>query len=183
MKTFLYTLIVITLYSCSATRQTATPAEIEALERIANSKTFYIDSDWAYPQLTNALSQALTSRLLQPGDTPSAISLIGNGNFIRIKGDSVTTHLPYYGQRQLQVGFGDRGAIKLNTTIQNLKVKTHKDNSKIFEFSADYESEQIDVFIRIFSNLTTEVVLDSPSRRPIRYSGAVKPLGQTDLNT
>lgn len=186
MKFSIVTLFVITLaftVSCKSSKTSVSASQIEALDALVNSKTFYIESDWAFPQITNAFSQILASQLLPPGDNSGAISLIGNSNFLNVKVDSVTSYLPYFGQRQLQVAYGgtDTG-INLEGKLRNYKVKTHKDHSKTISFSANNRSEDTDVFIRIFPNLKVDISIYSPSRRAIRYSGTVVKAPQSQIS-
>lgn len=164
---------------CKSSKSTLTPAQVESFNNLVTSKAFEIESDYAYPRVTNAMSQILNSQLfIANGSNASVVNLIGNANFLKIKGDSVFSYLPYFGERQMQIDYSaaDGGAIQLKSVMKDYKVEQNKDDSKTISFSASSNNENFDVFIRLFQNLSSEMVLNSVSRFSIRYQGKVSPL-------
>ncbi|GAL72114.1 hypothetical protein JCM19302_72 [Jejuia pallidilutea] len=163
--------------ACKSSKDTITPEQLATFNKLVASREFTIDSDWAYPQVTNAMSQVLNSQLLGPGNNVNAINLIGNANFLTIKGDSVMSYLPYFGERQMQVAYGGTdGAIQFNGIMKDYSVKDNKDKSKTLTFSADSNGENFNVIIKLFQNLKSEIILNGTSRFSIRYSGDVQPI-------
>ncbi|WP_170251788.1 DUF4251 domain-containing protein [Aquimarina intermedia] len=171
MKRILFLIgICIILLSCKSSKSTA--AQIETLDDIIQSQKFTIESTWAYPQLTNAVQQVLNSGLMLPGNTANSISLIGNSNFLTISGDSISSFLPYYGERQMQIDYSGRdNAIQLNGTINAYQATKNKDNSYSINFEAKNNSENFQVFLKLYPNLKANLILNGNSRFPIRYSG------------
>lgn len=177
MKQVYYILILVFFYvfSCVSSKSTASPKQIEALADLINNKKFSIESNWAYPQATYAMQQVLNSRLLQPGNNANAISLIGNSNFLTISGDSISSYLPYYGERQMQVQYGGGdSAIEFNGLMEDYKTIKNENESYTISFKTKSKSENFNISIVIFPNLRSEIILNGTTRFTIRYSGTVK---------
>lgn len=167
--------MVFTLFSCSSSKNTTSNSQIEALNTLVENKNFSIESNWAYPQTTNALQQVLNSGLLPLGSGSGNINLIGNSNFLRISGDSISSYLPYFGERQMQIDYGGRdSAIEFNGIMENFKSKKNSDNSYSMSFKATSNNEIFNVYIKLWPKLKSDIVLNSPSRFTIRYSGDVE---------
>ncbi|TBN06610.1 DUF4251 domain-containing protein [Hyunsoonleella flava] len=168
------------IISCKSSKVQLSPEEEKQFRDLVASQEFTVESDWAYPQLTNAMTQVLNSMLMWPNNNGGAINLIGNANFLTIKGDSVTSYLPYFGERQMQVGYGGTdSAIEFNGVMEDFKVEEGKNNRKIISFSAKSNAENFNVIITLFPNLNSEIYLRSPSRFFIRYTGNFGPITKT----
>lgn len=171
---FYSVLFAFVLVACKSSKETISPSQIEALNTLVSSQKFTIESNWAYPQVTNAMSQILTSQLMAPGSNTSAINLIGNANFLTIKGDSITSYLPYFGERQMQVAYGGTdSAIQFNGIMEDFKVEEGKNNRKVISFKADSNSENFNVIITLFPNMKSQIMLRGASRFFIQYTGDV----------
>ncbi|MFI1744006.1 DUF4251 domain-containing protein [Thalassobellus sediminis] len=178
MKLINYYLFIITLafISCATSKNNTTDAEKKALSKLIEKKQFTIKSDWAYPQVTVAMQRALNSGILQPGNSAGNINLIGNTNFLTISGDTITSFLPYFGERQTQIDYGGGdNTIKFSGLIKNYKVIKNKNQSYDITFNAKSNNESFNVYIKLRPNLSSELVLNGSSRTSIRYTGAVKP--------
>lgn len=170
-------LLIIATTSCKSSKSVASQAEIDALQTMVANKQFRIVSDWAYPQVTNAMQQVLSSGLLQPGSAGGGINLIGNTNFLRVSGDSITSYLPYYGERQMQVAYGGGdSAIEFKGLVENYKAVQNEDHSYTISFEAKSNSESFNVYIQLSPNLNSYMTVNGTSRHTIRYSGEVKPI-------
>lgn len=171
-------ILFLLVVSCNASKSTATQEEIEALDSLVIGKRFVIESSWVYPQMTNAMQQISNAGILGPGNNAGSISLIGNPNFLKIAQDSISSYLPYFGERQMNVGYGmgnDGGSIKLKGLIKNYKIEKNKDNSYNISFDADNKNENFSVYLRLFPNLNSTIRINSSSRFSISYQGQVKP--------
>lgn len=171
---FIFVLMLLVV-SCKSSKAKFSPQEEKQFDDLVASQEFTIESDWAYPQVTNAMSQVLNSRLMWPNNNAAAINLFGNANFLTIKNDSVFSYLPYFGERQMQVGYGgtNDSAIQFNGLMEDFKIEEGKYNSKILSFTAKSNSENFNVTIRLFPNLKSEMFLRGASRFFIRYTGLV----------
>ncbi|KJD32854.1 hypothetical protein PK35_07695 [Tamlana nanhaiensis] len=176
MKWFNYSTLVFVLlvFSCKSSKNTASDAQIKALANLVENKTFFIESNWAYPQTTNAMQQVLNSGILQPGSNANSINLVGNSNFLKVSGDSIYSYLPYFGERQMQVAYGGGdSAIEFNGIMENYKIVKRKDQGYNITFNAKSNAESFNVFITLWPSLKSNMSLNSASRFPIRYSGDV----------
>ncbi|MEN3324055.1 DUF4251 domain-containing protein [Mariniflexile soesokkakense] len=170
-------LFIIAITSCKSSKPTINQTEIDAFNAMVANKHFRIESDWAYPQVTNAMQQVLSSGLLQPGSAAGSINLIGNSNFLRISGDSISSYLPYFGERQMNVAYGGSdSAIQFKGLVENYKAIQNNDNSYTINFEAKNNSENFNVFIKLSPNLNSNITINGTSRNTIRYSGNVKPI-------
>lgn len=170
-------LFIIATTSCKSSKSITSQAEIDALHTMVINKQFHIESDWVYPQVTNAMQQVLSSGLLQPGSAAGGINLIGNYNFLRISGDSITSYLPYFGERQMQVAYGGGdSAIEFKGLVENYKAVQNSDHSYTINFEAKSNSENFSVYMRLSPNLNSDMTVNGTSRNVIRYSGAVAPI-------
>lgn len=177
MKSFqiIILLVVISFFSCKSASSKASDAQIKTLKNLVESKRFKIESDWAYPQTTRAVQQVLNAGLIQPGSTSGAINLIGNPNFLTISGDSITSYLPYFGERQINVSYGGKdAAIQLDTNIENYKISNGKHGSYIISCNAESKSEHFNIIIELFPSLKSNIRLIGATRNPISYSGRVE---------
>ncbi|MFV0540253.1 MAG: DUF4251 domain-containing protein [Aestuariibaculum sp.] len=177
MKHLLLLLLLIVLVSCGTSKNTTTQAEIDALSSLILGKAFNIESDWAYPQATMAMQQV--SGLLGPGNNAGSINLTTNSNFLKIKGDSVYSYLPYYGERQMNVGYGGTdSSIEFKGLMENYSERTGKNQSVIIAFDAQNSSnaENFTVTITLWPNLNSQIYLNSISRNSIQYIGRVEVL-------
>lgn len=167
-------LVAITVLSCGSSKP-VTQAQMDALDQLVQNRHFSIESDWAYPLTTGAVQQVLNSGLLPPGSSSGSINLIGNSNFLTVSGDSITSYLPYFGERQMNVDYGGTdNAIQLKGTMEHYQAEIDKDHNYRVTFKANSKSEQFDVYITLTPRLKSTIVINSATRHPIRYSGTVE---------
>lgn len=172
---FILAFVVINIISCNSTKTIKNNSQATKLDSIVETQEFTIISNWAEPQLTNAMQQVLSSGLMSPGSTAGNISLIGNHNYLTISGDSIKSHLPYFGERQMSIGYGGGdSAIEFKGLMQNYKVKKIKKNAYLVTFTAKSNSENFNVSIQLFPNLKTSIHLSSGTRHAISYTGEIK---------
>lgn len=166
--------LIFLLCSCASSKPSASVEQIAALSSLIKSQEFSIESDMVYPRATNATQQVLNSGILPPGNNAGAISLIGNSNFLKISGDSISSYLPYFGERQMQVQYGGGdSAIQFDGIMESYSVEKGKHESYLIKFQAESKSEQFNGTITIFPNMKTEIFLNGNSRFSIRYSGDI----------
>lgn len=176
MKKLIIILMVcgFTHIACKSSEPVLTEAEMNAFNLLIEKRAYRIESDMAYPQVTAALQSVMNSSLAPLGSSASAISLIGNPNFLEIKEDSISSFLPYFGERQMQVGYGtDDSAIQFDGLVENYKAELSKKNTYDVSFEAKSKSEKFNVNIIIFSNSKADISISGGSRLAIRYSGKI----------
>ncbi|WP_109300933.1 DUF4251 domain-containing protein [Aquimarina sp. AU474] len=167
------------LISCSSSKDIVAPTEkSRALDALVKEKAFQIDLNWAYPLATGTLNRIANSGLLPPGSTASSISLIGNSNYFKMHGDSITMDLPYYGERQLAGDYDtSKNGIKFKGVPENFEIqKNEKKQSYEMSFFIKNDRESSRVIITLFPNHIANININSSHRTPIRYKGDMKPL-------
>ncbi|XMO86263.1 DUF4251 domain-containing protein [Algibacter sp. AS12] len=170
---FLYLILVFTMVlSCKTVK--FSESEIQTFDNLIASKNFTIESDRAYPLITNAMQQVLNSGIMRPDNAGGVISLIGNYNFLTIKGDSISSHLPYFGERQMGVDYGGGdSSIELEGLIKDYNVTEGKNNTYTITFDAKSKGEKFKGQIVVFPSLKAEIQISGNSRNSISYSGAL----------
>ena len=181
-KMYVYPIVIMLVFAaCKSSKSSATPEQINIFNELVSSKEFTIESEWAYPQMTNAMTQVMNSSLMWPRNNAGTISLIGNPNFLTIKGDSVKSYLPYFGERQMQVAYaGTDSAIQFDGLMKDFTIEEGKNNTKIISFKAKSNNEGFNVVITLYPNLKAEMGLQGSSRFFIQYRGDVMPLPKAE---
>ncbi|WP_233268495.1 DUF4251 domain-containing protein [Cellulophaga sp. L1A9] len=165
------------LLGCSTTNKTiaATPKS-KALDKLVVEKKFLIISDRASPMTTSSMNALANSGLLGPGNSPGAINLIGNTNYLRIKGDSIKARLPFFGERQIGGGYNsnDTGISFENipTAYEHVKNNSTQIHTVKFKISGE-TNEQYTFTVLLFPNWTTEIRVNSSQRTSIGFRGTV----------
>ncbi len=173
----LFFISAIFLLSCSAGKQIdlATVQNPSEVQKMILNKNFECIADYANPTTSNELNQIANSNLLGAGNSAGRISLLGNTNFLLVKGDSVNAYLPYYGTRQVTAGIGkDKNAIKFEGLAKNFKSSYDEKNERTrVTFSAENGTETFDILMLIFNNKRTDITVNSSQRNAISYDGYV----------
>ncbi len=176
-KGLLLFLTVLLAYACGTGKQAVTNEGNTILDDWVANREFAIASEWARPQPTTGMVAVSNAGLLGPGNTLGSISLIGNPNYFRVQGDSVSAYLPYYGERQIGGGYNSNRRIEFNGVPANLKItKDPKNKGYRMQFSIKEDSETYQVNVRLFPNLTSRMSVTSTHRFVIRYDGKIKEL-------
>ncbi len=172
-------LLVVVLIGCKTSSKTATSqAQLQYLQELVASKSFRIESNWAMPLMTSSMNSISNAGLFPVGSSGSQINLIGNSNFLRVEGDSVSAHLPYFGERQMGAGYSNNtSAIQFKGVPENYKVvEDEKSDSKEISFNINNKTEGFRVHISLYPDLSSNINVNSTSRFSIRYRGEVKPI-------
>lgn len=162
--------------SCSSSKQVYSDKEMESLHTLVKSRSFEIRSNWTYPLPSNSLNSIANAGLFPPGNNANQISLIGNTNFLRIKGDSIKAQLPYYGERQISSNYGgtDTG-ILLDGLVKDLTLDFNENKNRYeLRFQANQDIENYQIAINIFANKQASININSTHRTNIAYRGDIK---------
>jgi hypothetical protein len=171
----LFVIAISLLGSCGSSKATYTSDDINALRELVDSKSFEIESNWAYPLPTVGFNSIANAGLLPPGDNATQINLIGNPNYLRIEGDSIKASLPYYGERQISSNYGSANVgILLNGTVKDLAVAFNEKKKRYeLRFQANQDTENYQVAINLFPNKQATMNINSTHRTNISYRGVV----------
>ncbi len=165
------------LWSCGSTKSaesiTMKNQQFAALKELVATKSFVVAVESAYPLQTYAVMQVTNALLQNTGNTGSRIPLIGNGNYIKIKGDTVQAELAYYGEVRMvsslnprDSGINFEGVPSTFDVTENEKKQTIK-----LEFEIKSKSDLFSVIMQLYANKRAIVFINSMTRTSIRYEG------------
>ncbi|TWO33001.1 DUF4251 domain-containing protein [Seonamhaeicola sediminis] len=167
---FMFSIIII---GCSSRKQlTATADKMEKIHAIVKMDTINIISNWANPLNSNMIAN---TGLLPVGSTAGNISLIGNANYFKIIGDSVSIYLPYYGEWRFAPPYGARETgISFDGKPKEYKQTFNKKKNKYeYYFELKNNAEIFQINLTLFPNLNTDIHVNSNLRAYIGYRGEV----------
>ncbi|TXD84058.1 DUF4251 domain-containing protein [Subsaximicrobium wynnwilliamsii] len=172
---YCFVFIALSLFACGSSKSTATPAEIENLKKMVEQRAFEIESDYAYPVTTTALMSLQNAGLFLDGSNASSVSLIGNPNYLRVKGDSVFAELPYFGEVQMPSYPSRDNGIHFKTLLEDYEAnQNEKSKAYDLKFGANGTDESYNVFITLFPNGRSSIRISGSKRNSIEYTGEVK---------
>lgn len=136
------------------------PDDFDDLKKLISSGDYEIENQWAIPQ------------------NGTMIDLVGNSNFIRFRGDSVSLFLPYFGVRHSGGDYGGRDiGIRYEGPIHEIEISEDLTREKVFvQFEGIQGSEIHDFRITLFSNGKSNTDVNSSERNSISYRGTVRSL-------
>ncbi len=167
------------LVACGSATIDSTVSD-ELLETMITKKSFEIISQSATPQSTTAFNAVANSGLLAPGSTSGLINLIGNTNYLKVHGDSITAYLPFYGERRMGGSYGTKGAgIEFDEVPTNYEIKKEKKNAREIRFTVKDKENKTEVYrvlIYIYPNLNATININSTHRTFMLYRGTASEL-------
>ena len=148
------------------------------VEKAVQQKKVHLKMEWANPLNTMALNTIATSGLLPPGNNGSQINLIGNTNYLKMKGDTLTGYLPFYGERRLGGGNGRDIQIEFNDKAKDLTIKRNEIKNR-FEINGiisdkNRPTESYQVYTEIYANGKSRTTINSSDRTVISYIGTLQ---------
>ncbi len=162
------------VYSCGSTSDLpAAGISQEELRELFSGKSYEIRADWAFPLMTQGITQVANSGLLLPGSNANRIDLMGNSNYFRVEKDSVFISLPYFGERQIGGGYGNRD---VGFTYEGIPLsyeqKKQVDRDRyVVEITVRDQIETLVFNLFLFPSGKADINVNSSHRSSIRYSG------------
>ena len=181
MKTLIFTMLTLVLISCGSQADATSNPE---LNDWVNERNFTIESDFAMPMTSTAVNAVLSSGILGPGNTSNQISLIGNYNYLTIKGDSIKADLPYFGERQMGGGYNTlETGITIDGLLKNYEVETRKGMYVIRFGARDTQgNESYNFTINLSPSLYANMSINSTQRTNIQFRGTVEAVKEDDAD-
>ncbi|MGB5818402.1 MAG: DUF4251 domain-containing protein [Saonia sp.] len=175
MRSLLLLLGVLVLGCGTSPKTTVPTAESKMLDEMVFQNAFQIESDWAMPLMTNSLNSIANSGLFPPGSNANRITLVGNDNYLKVNGDSISVYLPYFGERQMGGGYNSDGsAIQFKGIPEDYRIVQNKRKKRReIRFKMKKNTETFVVTVMLFPNLTSNINVNSSHRFPISYSGTI----------
>jgi len=185
MKTLESALVVfMLLISCTSTK-IVTDTQQKELISWGNERSFEIRSYRALPMPTVAFNAVANSGLLAPGNSANNIDLIGNSNYFKMKGDTISAHLPYFGERRFGGNYGGTdGGISFDGVPDSKEITWNTKKQRVemrFKIKQERDNENYDILIFLFSNHTTRIDINSSERTSISYVGHIEALETKEL--
>ena len=162
--------VLLVLNGCGSAWEPISNAEWDRLERIVTERNFNIEAQWAEPLPDNSLNNLANAGLLPPGSTASRINLIGNANYLNMRGDSVKTQLPYWGERQTVQAYGRTEGISFSGLAEDIRSsKNEKQQYYDLDFNLRNKSEILQCTLRFYAGKRVLITVQSNQRNQIRY--------------
>lgn len=182
-------LALLLFWSCRSTKNdlvnNSKESQLIQLKELVASRSFKFKADTAYPMQTYDMMQVTNALLRNTGNTAGRISLMGNGDYITVKGDTVQAELAYFGERRMgfnidpqDIGIHFEGNPSDYVVIENTKKKTLN-----IEFKTKSKTEQYDVIMSVYPSKSATVYISSTNRTSMRYDGEIVKLDETDKTT
>jgi hypothetical protein len=150
-------------------------SQFEALKTLVATKSFIFNAETAYPMQTYAVMQVTSALLRNTGNAPGRISLTGNGDYIKIKGDSIQAELSYFGELRVvssmdprDSGINFKGVPSAFDVAENEKKQTIR-----LEFDIRAKTEPFSVIMQLYPNKRVTIFVNSINRTSIRYDGTI----------
>ncbi len=173
--------IVLVLSSCSSAKTPATPEQLAQLQSLVESRNFTFEADFALPQTSQAYINAANPTVARAGgNSLSRISLRGEGYFLRIKGDSVASYLPYYGVRDNFSEYGRPDGIELDSELEDVKLDKKSSGAYQMRFFARRKTERFQITLDLFPGGKANMSVYSGQRDAIRYEGRAVSTSELD---
>ncbi|AUC14905.1 hypothetical protein BTO06_07035 [Tenacibaculum sp. SZ-18] len=183
---FLFFFCISCLIGCSSAKKVVSEEQKRIVEKLVTTKTFKIDSEWAYPTVTSSMISAQNAGMFPNNSTASMIDITGHNQYFEFKKDSVRASLPYYGERQMGAAYSrsNGGGIEFNDVPENYsmtktKAGDYKISFKIKDKNASTETYNINLLI--YNNMSAKINVFSSSRFKIEYRGKLKELDTKDI--
>jgi len=175
-KILIFSFLAVFFWACGATQKIVEPNT--ELETMIMEKSFEIQARTAQPQPTQAMTQIANSGLIQQGNSINRIDLGGTGYYLKVKGDSVSANLPFWGERRMGGGYNTRNSgINFDGLAKNFEtIKNEENASYIVKFSVSDKTEIFNVTANISNNTSSLITIWSSHRNQIRYSGNTRAL-------
>ena len=179
MKTLLQAVIILLLMMSCSSSKPLTESQKQELQAWGTERAFVIESDWAKPMPTAALNAVANTGILGLGNSAGSINILGNVNYFKMNGDTISGYLPYYGERHMGGSYNNKIAIEFNGIPRRKEIKWNEQKQRAemhFSIHQKDDNELHDIFIMIFSNKSTRMDVNSSERSLITYEGSIKAL-------
>lgn len=176
-------MISCSILSCktnSIAKSEAKAKDLAVLDSFYNQDNYKIDVEVAYPFNTAATTQVANVLLRNTGNTANRIDVQGDGNFIKIKNDSVTAYLPFFGERRLNGGDygGQNSGIQIEEPLRDLTKQIDTKKGKLeLSFKAEQKgngSDKYEIKIEIYPNNRVMVNVTPVYKTFMRYDGRLE---------
>ncbi|TCP25849.1 uncharacterized protein DUF4251 [Tenacibaculum skagerrakense] len=183
---FLYISVIFLVIGCASSEKVVSAEQKSKVENLVTTKSFEIDSQWAYPMVTSSLISLQNAGFFPNNSTASMIDITGHNQYFIFKKDSVNANLPYYGERQMGAAYSrsNSGGIEFNGVPEDYSMNKTKNGDYRIKFKIKDKNaltETYNVSILIYNNMSAKINVFSSSRFKIEYRGKLKELATKDI--
>ena len=170
------------ILSCGSSKSDETMAvkerQLNDLKELVDTKSFIFKAETASPMQTYAVMQVTSALLRNTGNAAGRIYLAGNGDYIKIMGDTVKAELSYFGEARMVTSLDPRdNGINFEGQPTTYKVsENEKKNTLSLEFDIKSKSDQYSVIMQLYPSKHAKIFVNSANRTSIRYDGEIEPL-------
>jgi hypothetical protein len=183
LRSFSLAVCLLTLQSCQTAKLAVSPKQMQLQKQFAETIAFKVKSNRAEPMTSSGMNALSNSGLRPPGSAIGSFDISLNSNHLTINGSKVDVFLPFYGERQMGVGYNDDSGINYKGDIQNLTVKFNEKRKQYsISFSMKNSTESFDVTLELFQNLYTRIKIICSHRSNISYDGYAEALPEATEN-
>jgi len=179
-------LALILFWSCGSTKNEMSDntkeQQLNLLKELIDSRSYKFMAETAHPMQTYDVMQITNALLRNTGNTAGRISLLGNGDYLTIKGDTVKAELAYFGERRMGFSIDPRdNGIHFEGKPSKYEVKENtKKKTLNIEFETGSKTEQYNVVMRVYPSKHATVYISSINRTSIRYDGEIVKLEEKE---
>jgi hypothetical protein len=169
------------MVSCGSTSSVEEDSnKIQFLTKTVEEAHFEIASNWAFPLMSQGLNSVANAGLFMPGSNASRIDLMGNANYLKVIGDSVSVSLPYFGERRMGGGYGNSdNGISFDGIPDTYSIQwDEKKNRYRIELDVRQKTETLQFNITLFPSLKADINVNSTHRTSIQYSGDIRAISE-----
>ena len=166
-------------WSCGGTKSaeaiTLKKHQFEALKTLVATKSFVFNAETAYPMQSYDVMRVTSALLRNTGNTAGRISLMGNGDYIKVKGDTIQAELAYFGEVRIVTSLDPRDSgINFEGVPSTFEItENEKKQTLRLEFNIRAKTEPYSVIMQLYPNKNATVFINSMSRTSIRYDGTL----------
>ncbi|WP_223148910.1 DUF4251 domain-containing protein [Aquimarina sp. RZ0] len=178
--------MIILLIRCGSTHGINSTADTETnnIDLLIQEKKFMIISDWASPLATTSFNAIANSGLIPLGSNVNRINLIGNPNYLKVIGDSISLYLPYYGEQRFGIGYNNSDTgIKYDGIPDMYEVKKDKKGRQRITLNFKNKTESCRVLIVLFESGRSDMTINTSHRTQIGYTGTISKLEENSVAT
>jgi len=166
-------------WSCGGTKSAESIAfknrQFETLKTLVATKSFVFNAETAYPMQSYDVMRVTSALLRNTGNAAGRISLIGNGDYIKVKGDTVQAELAYFGEVRFAGSMNPRDSgINFNGVPSTFDVSENDKKQMLrLEFNIKEKIESYEVIMHLYPNKHATVFINCMNRTSIRYDGTL----------
>ena len=142
---------------CSASKSLTKDESTDAAElrKAIENRAFFVEVDKALPM-------------------GGSMRVLTSSYSLTVSGDSVKSHLPFFG-RAYNVPYGGGDGLNFESTVTEYQVSFDRKGKASIEFKTKSKEDQLEYRISIFTNGSASIDVTSVNRQPISFSGKAYP--------